>query len=265
MRTVDKRHKYFINFRLHSILISALMSTNDNQHVVGVIRLERLKGFTPGNLSDWVREYLKDQIFLGRYKAGDRVLESRLAEELEISRAPVREAIRELENQGLLRSVPRKGTFVVEFTEEDVKEIHDIRLHLEDRVFEKLIKDKLLEDDDFFNLKNIVEEMVQIASEDREKTDKVVDITKKDMEFHKYLWKKSGSKWTEKILSNLYYQLQLAMIIDSRLEGDLVEGVKKHLDIIKYLQRGDIKNTKKVLRDHILLKDVETLNNIVGT
>ncbi len=220
--------------------------------------MDRIKGITSGNLSDRVREYIKEEIFVGKYKSGDRILEARLAEELQISRAPIREAIRELEHQGLLRSVPRKGTFVVEFTREDVKEIHDIRLHLEERIFDKLISKDILTVEDFEHLKQIVDDMIKAARREGDKSHKVVDITKLDMEFHKYLWKRSGNKWSIKILSNLYNQLQLAMIIDVRLEGDLEEGVKKHLDIIKFLQRGDINRTKKALKDHILIKNEDS-------
>ncbi|HSH36157.1 GntR family transcriptional regulator, partial [Schnuerera sp.] len=82
------------------------------------------------SLSDIVIDYITKKILTGEYKEGDRILESKIAESLEISRAPVREGIIELQNQGLLKYIPRKGNFVTKMTMEDVKEVFDIRLLL---------------------------------------------------------------------------------------------------------------------------------------
>ncbi|MCO5388468.1 MAG: GntR family transcriptional regulator [Desulfosporosinus sp.] len=104
--------------------------------------MEDEKRSLPENLSSLVVDYIKNKIFKGQFKEGDHVTEVKIAEELGISRAPVREGIRELQNQGLMKSVPRKGNFIVRMGLDDVREIFDIRLLLENSVLEMIIKEK---------------------------------------------------------------------------------------------------------------------------
>ncbi|MFN2341690.1 MAG: GntR family transcriptional regulator, partial [Halanaerobium sp.] len=104
------------------------------------------------SLSEKVAEHLKREIFLENYQGGDRILEARVAEELSVSRAPVREAIKELEKAGLVETVPRKGSFVVSFEESDIKEIFEIRVILEGRMMELIIQNDLLDEKDFNHL-----------------------------------------------------------------------------------------------------------------
>lgn len=211
-----------------------------------------IKSFSHKSLSLRVVDHLKEEIFLERYKGGERILESKVAEELNISRAPVREAIKELENMGLIINIPRKGSFVVEFTEEDVREIFDIRVLLEMKIIERLIEEKNLTEKDFEYLTNIIDEMVDIAKEDSDSNYKVINVNKKDMAFHKYLWEKSGSKWTKKILANIFNQLQLAMLIDAKMESSLIDSAKKHYQIIENIKRGDLNGTRDAIIDHIV-------------
>ncbi len=209
------------------------------------------ESFSHKSLSSRVVEYLKEEIFMENYRGGDRILESRVAEELEISRAPVREALKELENQGLVNTIPRKGTFVVEFNQEEMQELFDIRVTLESRVFKILIKEKILTEEDFKYLNNLVEEMVKIAQSDEDDNYKILLVNRKDMKFHRYLWCKSNSKWTIKILTTLYNQLQLAMIMDAKKENNLTEASLKHKDILQRLKEYDLTKTKAAIIDHI--------------
>jgi|AntRauTorckE6833_2_1112554.scaffolds.fasta_scaffold00339_12 DNA-binding GntR family transcriptional regulator len=207
--------------------------------------------FSHKSLKSEVVDYLKEQIFLENYVGGDRIIETNVANELDVSRAPVREAIKELESQGLVETVPRKGTFVVEFNQYEIQELFDIRVMLEERVFKILIKEDLLTKDDFDYLEDLVSEMVQISQSNKDKNEKIVLVNKRDMKFHSYLWKKSKSKWTNKILTTLYYQLQLAMIIDAKKEDNLKEASLKHKDIIRCLKEHNVKKTKQAVIDHI--------------
>lgn len=214
--------------------------------------METEKRFLPENLSSVVVDFLKNKILAGHYKEGDHVTEVNIAEELGISRAPVREGIRELQNQGLMKSVPRKGNFVVRLSAEDVREIFDIRILLENSVLEIITNEGKLSEADYKNLNNIVLEMVRIAEDQGEDTEKIVRINQKDTEFHSYLWGKSGSKRREKVLRDLCVQLQMAMVIDTQLTGDLNVTAKDHYEIIKYLKLADLENCKKALKNHII-------------
>ncbi|ADO81891.1 GntR family transcriptional regulator [Ilyobacter polytropus] len=205
------------------------------------------------NLSDKVVEFIKQKIFTGEYKKGHHILEQEIANELNISRAPVREGIKLLQNQELIKFIPRKGNYVNEFTMEDIKEIYDIRLLIETSVFEILINEKKLTEEDFQNLIKIIDEMVELAKKEGELSTKIMNLNKKDMEFHRYIWNKSGSNRRIRILSTLYTQLQLAMIIDTKLAGNLENTAKEHYAIIEYLRQGDLDSCIKAFEDHILI------------
>lgn len=211
------------------------------------------------SLSGKVVDYLKKEIFMENYTGGDRIPESKIAEELNISRAPVREAFKELENMGFVEIVSRKGTFVVDFKESEVQELYEIRVILEEKIFKKLVENKTLTEDDFEYLEELVEDMVKIAKSDKNENEKVYEVNKLDMKFHRYLWCKSESKWTIKILTTLYNQLQLAMILDAKKEENLVKASLKHKKIIASLRNDDLEGTINAVIEHIktLSKKVE--------
>jgi len=213
--------------------------------------MEKTENFSPKSLKSSVVEYLRERIFLEDYVGGDRIVESKVADDLDISRAPVREALKELENEGLVETIPRKGTFIVEFSQEEFQELFDIRVMLEERVFRILIKNNLLSEEDFDYLHKLVDEMVEIACSDKNDNKKLAEVNKRDIEFHSFLWCKSKSKWTNRLLTTLYYQLQLAMLIDAKKEENLREASLKHKDILRCLKNESVKDTKKAVIDHI--------------
>lgn len=214
--------------------------------------LRQSKTFSRENLSAVVVDYIKDSILAGHYKEGDHILETKVAIELGISRAPVREGIKELEKEGIVTVIPRKGTYVTQFTEEDIKEVFDIRLLLENNINKILIYEDKLNDRDFINLENLVKEMVQIAELDIDDISKSIMINQKDMEFHRYIWNKSGSQRRVKLLEGIFFQLRMAMLYDMHETGDYKISATDHYYIIESLRSKDIEKCKKALTEHII-------------
>lgn len=210
------------------------------------------KNFRYRKLSTRVAEYLKRQIFLGNYQGGDHIPEKEIADELDVSRAPVREAIQNLEKRGLLKTIPRRGSFVESFAEEDIKEIFEIRIMLEGRVLDTLIDKALLSEEDFMKLEGFIDDMVDIVNQDIKEREKVVELNEADINFHKYLWKKSKRELTRNLLDRIYNQLKLAMIVDTRLEDDLESSARDHHKIITALKNKDSEAAQKALIDHIV-------------
>ena len=210
------------------------------------------KQFKHQSLSNKVAEYLKREIFLENYQGGDHILEAKVAKELDVSRAPVREAIKELEKEGLIETIPRKGSFVASFNEEDIKEVFEIRVLLEGRMMEIIIENDLLKEEDFRYLEDLVEEMLIIVDKDIPEDEKVVELNEKDIAFHKFLWEKTNRKFTQRILKMIHNQLKLAMIIDARKEDSLEESAREHYSIIKNLEDKDLSGLQQSLIDHIV-------------
>jgi DNA-binding GntR family transcriptional regulator len=212
--------------------------------------------FVYENLNRRVVEFLREEIlWSGRLRQGQHIQEVEIAERLGISRAPVREALRELEHEGLVEYVPRKGTYVASFDKDDFVEIVDIRFTLESRVYESIIRNRRLNEEDFRKLRSIIDVMVGLARGEAAQDEKTAAVAEQDVKFHRYLWEKSGRKWSYKILTNLYYQLRLAMKEDWIRETDILQDMEKsaamHYDIVDSLEAGDLEGAKEVLLHHI--------------
>lgn len=204
------------------------------------------------NLSSSVVDYIKESILAGVYKEGHHLLETEIASKLGISRAPVREAIKELEKEGIVVTLPRRGTFVTRFTLEDIKEVFDIRMLLENNIFKILIYDQKLTEADFNHLYHLVDEMKQIAQSTMELTQKSIQINLKDMEFHRFLWNKAGSQRRVRMLESIFFQLRMAMLYDTNKTGDLSKTATDHYEIIEALRSNDIVRCKSALAEHII-------------
>lgn len=97
------------------------------------------------SLREQIREHLVDGIVSGRWKPGERIVERRIAVELEVSQTPVREALRELEALRLIESAPNKGVRVRNLTAADLEEIYPVRAGLE-QIAAELAAPRLAED-----------------------------------------------------------------------------------------------------------------------
>jgi len=98
------------------------------------------------SLREQIHEHIVDGIISGRWKPGERIVERRIAVEMEVSQTPVREALRELEGLRLIESAPNKGVRVRELSAADLEEIYPVRAGLE-QIAAELAAPALAEDD----------------------------------------------------------------------------------------------------------------------
>jgi DNA-binding GntR family transcriptional regulator len=94
----------------------------------------------PATLSESVAEVIRRQILDGSFGPGERLVEAELARQLRVSRGPVREALARLRAEGLAYEEPRRGSFVSELTEDDLREIYELRAALESRAARLIIQ-----------------------------------------------------------------------------------------------------------------------------
>lgn len=94
--------------------------------------MDELRVIEPAQpIREVVYQQLKDAVMAGVFKAGERLLEHDIAERLQVSRTPVREALRRLESEGLLEALPKQGLVVKSYTDDEIREIYMIREALE--------------------------------------------------------------------------------------------------------------------------------------
>ncbi len=199
-------------------------------------------------LGERVFEKLKDDILAGVYKPGDRLYYEKIASALNVSMTPVKEALLRLEQEGLVRTIPRKGTYVIELTDRDIIEYTYIRFSLEslaiDTICEKHIPQERIRE-----LQPINEELARAI-----RMKEAVLCMLKDIEFHHKIVELS-----ENIrLYDLFKQLPLTNFLALRgTQNRMIEQgeviIEKHAHIISGLLRYDAEYTKNVLKANILV------------
>lgn len=195
-------------------------------------------------LRDVVFETLRQAILRGELKPGERLMEIHLAQKLGVSRTPVREAIRKLELEGLVRMIPRKGAVVAEITISDLEDVLEVRLALEELAV-KLACRSITE-----------EQLAQMRrlSEEFKKTLCGSDVgacAQADMKFHEAIYDATGNSRLVQILNNLreqMYRYRMEYLKDRQSHNILVQ---EHEEILDALQRRDEAKAVEVTNGHI--------------
>jgi DNA-binding GntR family transcriptional regulator len=130
------------------------------------------------NLRSHIEQHIRNAIITGVFKPNQHLIEATIAEQLGVSRSPVREALSALEREGLLVNVPRKGYHVLRFTEKDIGEIYSLRLLLEREAMRRAIE-RLTPPQTAF-LQEIVDQIGLVAHQPRERS-RLVSL---DLSFH---------------------------------------------------------------------------------
>jgi DNA-binding GntR family transcriptional regulator len=195
-------------------------------------------------LSEQIKEQLMEDLLHKKYKAGDRLVESALAREFNVSQAPVREAIKSLVEMELLDFEPYKGITVRSFTVDDLSEVFMVRASLESlaaRLAAERITDKELE-----HLEEILEQMLEAA-----KNGDLVNRTAFNNEFHDAIICVSGNKLIARLSRNLRFA-SWSHTSGSLTSMDHIGIAKRHTLIIDSLRSRDPDRAEKVMRDHIM-------------
>jgi len=154
---------------------------------------------TPSTLKSHIFNDLRNAITSGHFKPGERLNESKLAREFGISRIPVREALMQLQEHGLVMNHERRGMFVTLLSDEDVQRINSLRVVLEAEAL-KLCRLKITKKD-AARLTDVVARM-DVWSERNE-----MDSAALDLEFHRTLWEAAGNPYLIKTLDSLLVSL----------------------------------------------------------
>jgi DNA-binding GntR family transcriptional regulator len=188
---------------------------------------------------------MKNAIETGLLKPGDRVIEADMAKKMNISRFPVREAIRLLEKEGLLVSIPFKGAFVPHFNEKDLEELYTLRSSLEElaiRILMEKAKDETIKK---------LEPIVQ-AMEKATKMKKGRKLVAEDMKFHRTLCELSGHTKLLEVWKTLEHQLKCFIAIEELSYEKEDELVKTHYPVLEAIRSGNTLLAERSIREHLL-------------
>lgn len=202
--------------------------------------MEFARAYTKQGLNDVVVSFVKNKILAGEYKAGDKLLESEISTELDISRAPVREAMRQLNAEGMILFSPRKGNYVLDLEPEELLDVLDIRTVLESQVYGLLLKHNQLKEENFTYLYDNIHRMQQQEHHALAEHDMLYWLNSLDLQFHRHLWQAFRSGQRTKILEGLFYQLLIAMNRNTITLGTFQEKAQEHLRIVNALKNHDL-------------------------
>ncbi|MEC9491745.1 GntR family transcriptional regulator [Flexistipes sp.] len=197
-------------------------------------------------LRERIADRLRSDIIKGTYKDGERLVEPKLAEMLGISRTPIREALRQLENEGFVEIVPRKGAVVKELTLKDIDDLYAIKANLEGLAAKQTTEN--ISEKDIEKLKSINEKFYRISSG---KTNIIEEYLKYNLDFHNMFIVLSKNHKLIEILKGLDKNFQrLKSILVSK--SDRAEEARiEHEEIIKAFATKDPDLAEKTVRWHI--------------
>ncbi|HEY3423344.1 MAG TPA: GntR family transcriptional regulator [Negativicutes bacterium] len=202
----------------------------------------RLDSYQP--LREVVCETLRAAIVEGVLKPGERLMEIQLAEELGVSRTPVREAIRKLELEGFVVMVPRRGTYVADLSIRDVNEVYEVRTAL-DILAAGLAAERITEEE----LEQMERILVQIGKYIEEgNMEAIVDA---DGQFHDILYQASRNDRLVGIINNLREQLTRFRSISMAYPGRLKNTLEEHSRLVEAIAMRDADLAKRLAAEHM--------------
>ncbi len=188
------------------------------------------------NLQDEVARWVRRAIFSGELKPGERINQDELAEKLELSRLPIREAMIALEREGLIRTIPRRGSFVWDFRRQDVLDQYEVYALVAGLATERAAEH--LTPDGIAALRRSVEEMVG------EKEPAVREAA--NDRFHTVINRASRAPRLMWLLG-----LLASSVPPGYHEAGWEIATREHVEIIDLLERGDGAAAAEAMRNHI--------------
>lgn len=190
-------------------------------------------------------DVLRAAIVAGRLRPGDRLKEAELSEQLGISRAPVREALRQLEHEGLVVSLPYRATEVLGISQEEIAEVLvPIRLTLETFAFRQALP--ALSAEDLEALGELVQTMREAAA-----SGDLDALARADVRFHELVIERSGQRHCLQIWRSIQPRVRAYFRRDAPIHSRLEELAEEHEELLDVLRRGDEAQVLNTLRRHI--------------
>ena len=187
---------------------------------------------------------LREAILMGEFKMGERLIQEEWAEKLGVSRMPIREALRQLEVEGLVRLEPRRGAIVTPISIDDIEEIYQLRALLEGEAVERSLP--YLDADDVIELENLYEQMEKLNADEHN----VAKYTERNAEFHRIL--RAGCPWRRmhSMIDTLWKGIP--PYTPSLLSNHLAESQAEHRLMVEYVKANEPIRLKKIMQKHIL-------------
>lgn len=191
-------------------------------------------------------EQISNAILLGKLQPGDKLIEERLAEQLGVSRIPIRDALRHLEQLGLVEKIPYKGNFVSKLGENEIIELHSLRRVLEGMAI-KLITERK-DTNAIKTLGDIINKMKNLAETGDRRMILILDA-----DFHDAIVHNSGHSLLNDVWSLVSLKMRRFLLLKiEHTHNTIEEVVDVHLRILNAIESGDPQIAEKEIINHLL-------------
>ncbi|MFO7741969.1 MAG: GntR family transcriptional regulator [Anaerolineae bacterium] len=207
--------------------------------------LESLDPVVNRSLREVAASALRRSILNGALKPGERLVETAIAEQIGVSRAPVREALRQLEMEGLVVSEPHRGTFVVELSCADLWEIYTLRAAVEGLAAQLVTR--RADAEMLSQFQKVLGEMEQAAREDDRSR-----LAALDMSFHETLCRAAGHSRLLDVWLSMTDQIRTLIDLTNELYLPPEEVVSLHSEVVDHIENGRARRAGEALTRHIL-------------
>ncbi len=187
---------------------------------------------------------LREAILSGDLKPGQTLIEMDLSRQLGVSRAPIREALRILNSECLVQTIPYHGTTVRVLTKVDIEEIYSMRMLLETFAVEEVIR--LQNPAHMPRLRVFVEQMVAAG-----KATDITTVNQVDRDFHDALIEMSGHSLLLSLWQMVGMKVRQVMALVNRRNTDLTQVAQNHLPLLEALEASDLPRATELLKAHI--------------
>lgn len=205
---------------------------------------EQLERIEPRTLRENVTSILRQSIISGSLPPGSELNQVQIAEQLGTSRGPVREALGQLEQEGLIENIPYKGVLVTQLTRRYVQEIYSVRAALEKLALDRAIDQ--MTDEEITGLDSIVEQMRAAA-----RRGSLEDLVSIDLAFHEYIMERADHLLAWKLWKQLEIGVQRCLHVRHEIYTFLDEVVGSHPTLVTAIQQRDKALAFQILDEHI--------------
>ncbi len=199
------------------------------------------------SLKETIKQIIRTKIIENKLQPGQRVVETEIARELQVSQIPVREALCGLEEEGLIKSVKYTGSFVTDIDNREMYHMHLLRSYIETSAI--AITLPTLSKKDFGALHDIVDAMDanQQAHADYSA------ISALDIEFHRTIVSWAGIEAYNRIWSMLNGHVRRFInIVHPRIENKQAQVFEEHLHLLRILEERDVDKAQAAIKNHIM-------------
>jgi len=199
-------------------------------------------------LGEKVYSLIRQQILLRRFQAGEKLDIYRLADQLGVSRTPVKDAVNRLALEGLVEIVPRRGTFVTSVGRKDIEELFDARCMVELWAAQKAMK--RVTDQEIRQLQDLVAEGAKLLKKARGEFD-YESFSVLNARFHRLMLEFAGSRKLVDIYNSLHTHVQVTRAMSQRALEACQLAQAEHEKIVEAYKQRDLKKLKAAITTHL--------------